>query len=90
MLYYRSVREELPTCRNLLFQRRRTERNARLAQTGGRPLTNGELIRRMTDKELVQKLYLFACVHLFDNNAKCKDEGCRKCWLNWLKKEAKQ
>ena len=53
-------------------------------------MTNGELIRRMTDKDLVQKLYLFACVHLFDNNVKCKDEGCRKCWLDWLKKEAKQ
>lgn len=49
------------------------------------PKTNGDFIRSMSDEELATKLYLFICVHVFDSKVKCEDNGCKKCWLDWLK-----
>ena len=51
-------------------------------------MTWGDKIRAMTDEELAQRLYLSTCAHIFDNKVECKDNGCKKCWLDWLKKEA--
>ena len=50
-------------------------------------MTNADHIRAMTDDELAQRLYLSTCVHIFDNKVECKDNGCKKCWLDWLKQE---
>ncbi len=52
-----------------------------------KPITNADLIRTMSDEELAEKFWMFTCVHAFDNKVKCKDDGCRKCWLRWLKEE---
>ena len=52
------------------------------------PKTNADRIRAMSDEELAQRLYLSTCAHIFDNKVECKDNGCKKCWLDWLKKEA--
>lgn len=51
-------------------------------------VTNADRIRAMTDEELATKLYLFTCIHVFDSEVKCKDNGCKKCWLDWLRKVA--
>ena len=50
-------------------------------------MTNADHIRAMTDDELAQRLYLSTCAHIFDNKVECKDNGCKKCWLEWLKQE---
>lgn len=50
--------------------------------------TNADRIRAMTDEELATKLYLSTCIHVFDSEVKCKDNGCKKCWLDWLRQEA--
>jgi len=55
-----------------------------------KPITNADRIRVMTDEELAQRLYLSTCVHIFDNKVECKDNGCKKCWLDWLKQEDKK
>lgn len=47
--------------------------------------TNADRIRSMTDEELAERFYLFMCVHVLDVKVKCKDDGCKKCWLNWLR-----
>lgn len=49
------------------------------------PITNADRIRSMSDEKLATKLYLFTCVHVFDSKVKCEDNGCKKCWLDWLK-----
>ena len=50
-------------------------------------MTNGDGIRTITDEELANKLYLGVCVRHFDDSHECKDSGCKKCWLDWLKEE---
>ena len=53
-----------------------------------KPVTNADRIRAMSDEELANKLYLGVCVRHFDDSHECKDNGCRKCWLDWLRQEA--
>ena len=53
-----------------------------------KPQTNGDSVRSMSDEKLATKLYLFTCVHVFDSKVKCEDNGCKKCWLDWLKERA--
>jgi hypothetical protein len=65
-----------------------TELNAVGRENIGLPITNADRIRAMSDEELATKLYLFACVHALDSEVKCKDNGCKNCWLDWLKSPA--
>jgi len=53
----------------------------------GKPQTNADRIRAMTDEELASFLY-----HSWNNalwcNGGCDGEcSCEPCWLNWLKQE---
>ena len=52
------------------------------------PRTKADCIRQMSDEDLANKLYLGVCVRHFDDSYECKDNGCRKCWLEWLRQEA--
>lgn len=54
-----------------------------------RIITNGDRIRAMSDEELAEKFFLFPCVHVLDDKVKCKDDGCKKCWMRWLREECK-
>lgn len=53
------------------------------------PQTNADRIRAMSDEELAEKFFLFPCVHVLDDKVKCKDDGCKKCWMRWLREECK-
>lgn len=52
-------------------------------------MTNADRIRAMSDEELAEKFFLFPCVHVLDDKVKCKDDGCKKCWMRWLREECK-
>lgn len=54
------------------------------------PRTNGDRIRAMSDEELAEKFFLFPCVHVLDDKVICKDDGCKKCWMRWLREEVKE
>lgn len=53
------------------------------------PKTNADRIRSMSDEELAEKFFLFPCVHVLDDKVICKDDGCKKCWMRWLREECK-
>lgn len=54
---------------------------------GGRPKTNGDRIRQMTDEELVDQFGDSIC----DIVENCeKNISCYDCKLQWLKQEVKQ
>ena len=55
-----------------------------------KPKTNADRIRSMTDEELAEKFFLFPCVHVLDDKVICKDDGCKKCWMRWLREEVKE
>lgn len=52
--------------------------------------TNGDRIRSMSDEELAERFFLFPCVHVLDDKVICKDDGCKKCWMRWLREEVKE
>ena len=49
-----------------------------------KPTTNADHIRAMSDEELAKWCndYNFNCPPV-----ECKENGCEKCWLDWLKQE---
>lgn len=47
-------------------------------------LTNGDLIRSMTDEELVDNIYI-DCPRIFRN---CDKKTCRECKIEYLRREA--
>lgn len=48
--------------------------------------TNGDIIRAMTDEELVG--FIFSpCMRW---NEKCQEAGCHDCLLKWLKQEVEE
>lgn len=57
--------------------------------------TNADRIRAMTDEELADMMEdsvecpLIACPQ-DDKGANITRRDCRKCWLDWLKEEAKE
>lgn len=53
------------------------------------PITNADRIRAMTDEELAD--FLWSCVRPGCPPIDCAFETCgaEKCWLDWLKQEAK-
>lgn len=64
-----------------------------------KPTTNADRIRAMSDEELAkffaQQKYrkpvfdgwLPLCYHVMGPR-RCHEDGCEKCWLDWLKQEA--
>ena len=49
------------------------------------PITNADHIRSMTDEEFAER-----CSYTCPPGDKWKScDGCKKCWLDWLKQEAK-
>lgn len=55
-----------------------------------KPNTNADRIRAMTDEELADHFSLWCCRSTTDDSY-CKSFGtCDKCWLGWLKEEAKE
>jgi hypothetical protein len=50
--------------------------------------TNADRIRSMTDEEMAEFLYGGCCRE--GETFPCPDVGCKKCWLDWLKEEAKE
>ena len=54
----------------------------------GHDMTNADRIRSMTDEELAETMYLRSCIRCFDKSYACKDDGCKKCWIEWLKAKA--
>lgn len=64
-----------------------------------KPITNADRIRSMTDEELAEFFaqqeyrkpvfdgWLPLCYHVMGPR-RCNENGCEKCWLDWLKQEA--
>jgi len=61
-------------------------------------MKNGDAIRSMSDEELAEYFpsYATLCPDLKENEQVCKganfmanDKMCRKCWLDWLRQEAR-
>lgn len=48
------------------------------------PMTNADRIRQMSDEELARWCndYNFNCPPV-----ECEENGCEKCWLDWLRQE---
>lgn len=60
--------------------------------TIGKPKTNADRIRSMTDEELAHLLNdcvcpIDQCPHYYDDRG-CTKSECEKCWLDWLRQEA--
>ena len=55
-----------------------------------KPQTNADRIRAMSGEELAEKFFPFLCVHVLDDKVICKDDGCKKCWMRWLREEVKE
>lgn len=62
-----------------------------------KPITNADRIRAMSDEELaefIQKSGYGSCPNVpqcpqYESGDKpYTEDGCRKCWLDWLKQEA--
>ena len=54
-----------------------------------RPVTRGDKLRAMTDKELAGLLSIYCCRNK-TYDAHCETFGsCEACWQDWLKEEAK-
>ena len=55
--------------------------------------TNGDRIRAMSDEELAGWIWADACPGFpttsFGSCPEGQEKSCRECWLEWLKKEAK-
>ena len=66
----------------------RYDLDAQCSEFKQKPMTNGDKIRSMSDEELAERFYMFLCVHFLDDKVECKDDGCRKCWMKWLREEA--
>lgn len=52
-----------------------------------KPMTNGDLIRQMTDEDLAEYIRVFFPEVCPPGNCPGED-CCYKCWLDWLKQEA--
>ena len=53
-------------------------------------MTNGDRLRRMTDKQLAAFIGNHCCPPGEEDSRDCdgKDATCRKHWLEWMEKEA--
>ena len=53
-----------------------------------KPITHGDEIRAMTDKELADYMAIVGKINngCPDTSINCQ-ESCNKCWLDWLKQE---
>lgn len=69
---YNNTPEGVMVCDECVYDRSRKDRF--------RPMTNGDRIRAMTDKELA-KILNGGCP---PGGAKC-NEHCGLCWLDWLR-----
>lgn len=54
-----------------------------------RPMTNGDRIRAMTDKELAL-LMGFECCPESRKFEPCDEAKCYECWLDWLRQIAEE
>ena len=54
------------------------------------PTTNGERIRAMSDEELAEFMDNGCDVIAPSENCTKAFYDCKKCWLDWLKEEAKE
>ena len=55
------------------------------SQRKGKPKTNGDKIRAMTDEELVKKLSPGNCPPGITSFEHCGKIKCEKCWLSYLR-----
>lgn len=65
------------------------------------PITNADKIRQMSDEELAEFFakqeyrkptfdgWLPLCNHVMGDRI-CHKNGCRECWIDWLKQEGEQ
>lgn len=53
-------------------------------------MTNGDVIRTMTDEEIAKRFCEGDCPQERKSTvcAYMDENACEKCWLNWLKEEA--
>lgn len=52
------------------------------SQRKGKPKTNGDRIRAMTDEEMANGLSKVICPNVSEE---CCHTSCKECWLDWLR-----